>query len=402
MRWGLPWVPEPSLFGEASRPGPAEFLLLLPCVPLLPSAQPLGAASSLCRGHLHRLHQSPLLAPESFPGMEWQDPLWWRHWHFCGHQWRDCVGGTVSPVLDPQSDGGVNTLERPQWRAIKADRGGKSTCCMKRGWVSRICLSWRRNCKGRDLFAVCSYQLGGCGARLLSEEHRKRTKAIDGLLQEKFWSGTRKSITERLIKHWNRLPRDMGSPSLDTLKTELDMALSNFFWLDLLWAGELLRPPPTWIFGEFYNLENSSQNRQYGCFHWTVSLAVRKEPLCTTVPGSRPSDSSSRGPGCSFPLVSSIYFCPPHPAPHQAAKNYLEEGFERVLVQYLEHTEVRKMNEIFPQQGNLHQERSSPGLEPGPIVCWVWEGPSALQCPRRRRRLGGGWEVVAQTEMSQR
>lgn len=38
-----------------------------------------------------------------------------------------------------------------------------------------------------------------------------------------------KIITERVTEHWNRLPRDMSSPSLDRLKTEPDMALSNFF-----------------------------------------------------------------------------------------------------------------------------------------------------------------------------
>lgn len=39
-----------------------------------------------------------------------------------------------------------------------------------------------------------------------------------------------KSITERVTEHWNMLPRDtVGSPSLDKLKTEWDMALRNFF-----------------------------------------------------------------------------------------------------------------------------------------------------------------------------
>jgi len=43
-----------------------------------------------------------------------------------------------------------------------------------------------------------------------------------------------KSISERVTEHWNRLPREaVGSPSLGTLIIKLDMALSNFFFLDL-------------------------------------------------------------------------------------------------------------------------------------------------------------------------
>lgn len=47
-------------------------------------------------------------------------------------------------------------------------------------------------------------------------------------------------------------------------------------------------------------------------------------------------------------------FHSPHQAPHQAAKYYLEDGFGKVLVQYLEHIEVRKTNVIFPQQINMN------------------------------------------------
>ncbi|KFW11400.1 hypothetical protein N326_01128, partial [Eurypyga helias] len=38
----------------------------------------------------------------------------------------------------------------------------------------------------------------------------------------------KKFFTERVVKHWNRLPRDVvDAPSLDVSKARLDEALSN-------------------------------------------------------------------------------------------------------------------------------------------------------------------------------
>ena len=38
----------------------------------------------------------------------------------------------------------------------------------------------------------------------------------------------KRSFTERVMRHWNRLPRDVvNSPSLETFKARLDQALSN-------------------------------------------------------------------------------------------------------------------------------------------------------------------------------
>jgi len=52
----------------------------------------------------------------------------------------------------------------------------------------------------------------------------------------------KKFFTLRVVKHWNRLPREVvEAPSLETFKTRLDGALSNLVWLkmSLVTAGGL-------------------------------------------------------------------------------------------------------------------------------------------------------------------
>jgi len=62
-------------------------------------------------------------------------------------------------------------------------------------------------------------------------------------MEGKFRLYTRKKfLTMRVVKHWNRLPREVGdAPSLETFQARLDGALSNLFWLkmSLLTAGGL-------------------------------------------------------------------------------------------------------------------------------------------------------------------
>ena len=53
---------------------------------------------------------------------------------------------------------------------------------------------------------------------------------------------SKKSFTVRVVRHWNRLPRDvMDAPSLQNFKARLDQALSNLLqlWMSLFMAGEL-------------------------------------------------------------------------------------------------------------------------------------------------------------------
>ena len=50
------------------------------------------------------------------------------------------------------------------------------------------------------------------------------------------------SFTVRLVRHWNRLPRDVvDAQSLETLNARLEGSLSNLIclWVSLFIAGEL-------------------------------------------------------------------------------------------------------------------------------------------------------------------
>jgi len=82
---------------------------------------------------------------------------------------------------------------------------------------------------GEGLFTrVCSDRKRGNGCKLKEDRFR-----LD--IRKKFF-------TMRVVKHWNRLPREaVDAPSPEVFKARLDGALSNLVWwkMSLLLAGDL-------------------------------------------------------------------------------------------------------------------------------------------------------------------
>lgn len=84
------------------------------------------------------------------------------------------------------------------------------------------------------------YLMGGCkkdSARLFSVVPSERTRGNwHKLKYQKLQLNTEKTFfTVRVVKDWNRLPREvMESSSLEIFKTQLHNALSNLLYLTLL------------------------------------------------------------------------------------------------------------------------------------------------------------------------
>jgi len=148
---------------------------------------------------------------------------------------------TCVQLWSPQHRKDMDLLERVQRRDTKMIRGMEHLSYEERLRELGLFSLEKRRLQG-DLTAAFQYLKGASkndGDKLFSKAYCDRTRGNGFKLREgRFRLDIRKKfVTMRVVKHCNRLPREMvDASSLETFRVRLDGALSNL----ILWNTTLL------------------------------------------------------------------------------------------------------------------------------------------------------------------